>query len=85
MLSPRLLLSVTQGRSGTKFVSRVLALFPDVASFHEPAPNFAGDLAAFHRDPSFAVNYLQREKIPAMECFADFPVYAETRTYPKTL
>lgn len=77
-ISPKVILTVTQGRTGTKFLSHVLGHYPGVASFHEPKPNFAGQLSAFHEDHAFALDFLKREKIPAMQRFSQFPVYVET-------
>lgn len=77
-ISPKIILTVTQGRTGTKFLSHVLGHYPGVASFHEPEPNFGGQLPAFHEDRAFALEFLTREKIPVMQRFGDFPVYAET-------
>lgn len=76
-ISPKLILTATQGRTGTKFLSHVLGHYPGVASFHEPEPNFAGRIQACQDRPVIAEEFLLAEKIPAMARYANFAVYAE--------
>lgn len=76
-ISPKIILTVTQGRTGTKFLSHVLGHYPGVASFHEPEPNFAGLIQACQDQPMIAEEFLRKEKIPAMSRYGRFSVYAE--------
>lgn len=77
-LPPNIVACLSQGRSGTKYLNRVLGLFTDIASLHEPQPDFTAESAAAQYDPGIAEKFVLQKKIPALSRFADFRHYAET-------
>lgn len=70
-------LTVTAGRTGTTFLTRLLALCPDTTSLHEPEPSFVPVLRLAQHDPALARRFLLEYKLP---CIADLP----TRRYVET-
>ena len=73
----KLIFTVTPGRSGTTYLTKLLAAIPDVTSLHEPAPNFYYALRLTQEHPMAAYNFLYQYKIPAIrECPTG--VYAES-------
>jgi hypothetical protein len=74
---PRLLFTVTTGRSGTDYLARLLGCVPGVASHHEPRPHFVWAMRAAQSDPTIAETFWRELKLPAIaQC--QRPVYAET-------
>lgn len=72
-----LVLVVTAGRTGTTFLTRLLALCPDTTSTHEPEPSFVPVLRLVQHEPEQARTFLLEYKLPAI---AAVPTrrYAET-------
>ena len=76
-VNKKLIFTVTSGRSGTDYLSRLLAAIPDVSSHHEPNPNFVQVMRRVQSDPAMAYMYLNQHKLPAI---AQEPgkIYVET-------
>jgi hypothetical protein len=72
-----LVVTVTAGRTGTTFLTHLLALCPDTTSRHEPEPSFVPVLRLAQRDPALARRFLLEYKLPFV---ADVP----TRRYVET-
>jgi hypothetical protein len=72
-----LVVTVTAGRTGTTFLTHLLALCPDTTSRHEPEPSFVPVLRLAQRDPELARRFLLEYKLPFI---ADVP----TRRYVET-
>lgn len=72
-----LVVTVTAGRTGTTFLTHLLALCPDTTSLHEPEPSFVPVLRLAQRDPELARRFLLEYKLPFV---ADLP----TRRYVET-
>ncbi len=72
-----LVLVVTAGRTGTTFLTELLALCPDTTSTHEPEPSFVPVLRLVQHTPARARDFLLEYKLPAI---AAVPTarYAET-------
>ena len=49
--------SITHGRTGTQFVTKLFELFSDTLSQHEPDPNFASVFVQVKDDPRIAVKF----------------------------
>ena len=76
-LDKKIIFTVTPGRSGTTYLTKLLATVPDVTSLHEPAPNFYYAMRLAQEHPIAAYNFLYQYKIPAIiQCST--PVYAES-------
>jgi hypothetical protein len=60
----QLIFTVTAGRTGTTYLTRLLALFPDTASTHEPSPSFVYYLRQAQRSPELARHFLLDYKLP---------------------
>ncbi|WP_022847122.1 hypothetical protein [Desulfurobacterium sp. TC5-1] len=73
----RLIFTVTTGRSGTAYLSNLLASFDTVASFHEPDPNFAIVMRDVQKFPHLAIRFLFEKKLPVIASI-DKPIYCET-------
>ena len=72
-----LVVTVTAGRTGTTFLTHLLALCPDTTSLHEPEPSFVPVLRLAQRDPALARRFLLEYKLPFV---AELP----TRRYVET-
>jgi hypothetical protein len=59
-----LVVTVTAGRTGTTFLTHLLALCPDTTSLHEPEPSFVPVLRLAQRDPDLARRFLLEYKLP---------------------
>ncbi len=59
-----LVVTVTAGRTGTTFLTHLLALCPDTTSRHEPEPSFVPVLRLAQRDPEIARRFLLEYKLP---------------------
>lgn len=72
-----LVLSVTAGRTGTTYVTRLGELLPDTVSLHEPEPSYVHFLRQVQRRPELATAFLLEYKLPFI---ADTPAsrYLET-------
>jgi hypothetical protein len=73
----RLIFTVTTGRSGTGYLSRLLSYLRGVRSEHEPEPRFQVALRRVQRDPKYAQEFWLRHKLPVIAATRE-PVYAET-------
>ena len=65
-LSPRLLFTVTTGRSGTRALAHLSSGFQGVTATHEPKPSFADALRSANRFPGAAAEFWVRRKLPAI-------------------
>ena len=75
--TPRLIFTVTTGRSGTAYLWRILELVPGIASRHEPKPMFADVIREVQARPAAAREFWLERKLPAIaECGQ--PIYVET-------
>lgn len=72
-----LVVTVTAGRTGTTFLTHLLALCPDTTSLHEPEPSFVPVLRLAQRDPDLARRFLLEYKLP-------FVAAVPTRRYVET-
>jgi hypothetical protein len=72
-----LVVTVTAGRTGTTFLTHLLALCPDTTSSHEPEPSFVPVLRLAQHDIDLARRFLLEYKLP---CIAALPPrrYVET-------
>ncbi|WP_456395465.1 hypothetical protein [Desulfurobacterium sp.] len=73
----RLIFTVTTGRSGTAYLSTLLSFFPEIASFHEPSPNFVHVMRDAQKSPNRAIRFLIEKKLPFITSI-DKPIYSET-------
>ena len=76
-MAPKLIFTITPGRSGTAYLARLLGAIPGVSAYHEPEPNFARVMRAAQSDPQIAHDFLVRHKMPALAACSGM-VYAET-------
>ncbi|WP_163328944.1 hypothetical protein GFV12_06535 [Desulfurobacterium thermolithotrophum] len=60
----RLIFTVTTGRSGTAYLSKILSLIPNISAFHEPEPNFVDVMRLALEKPELAVKFWVLEKLP---------------------
>jgi hypothetical protein len=76
----RLIFTVTAGRTGTQYLSRLLAGLPGVTVAHEPLPSFQTVLPEARDNPAVALRFLEEKKLPHI---ASLPgeVYVETSHY----
>src|SRR5262245_40828329 len=58
-----LVFTVTAGRTGTTYLTHLLALCPDTTSAHEPEPSFVPVLRLAQRDPALARRFLLEYKL----------------------
>ena len=72
-----LVVTVTAGRTGTTFLTHLLALCPDTTSLHEPEPSFVPVLRLAQHDPAVARRFLLEYKLP-------FVAALPTRRYVET-
>jgi hypothetical protein len=72
-----LVVTVTAGRTGTTFLTHLLALCADTTSLHEPEPSFVPVLRPAQRDPGLARRFLLEYKLP-------FIAAVPTRRYVET-
>ncbi|MFN8641524.1 MAG: hypothetical protein U0802_07665 [Candidatus Binatia bacterium] len=77
MRAKTLVVTVTAGRTGTTFLTHLLALCPDTTSLHEPEPSFVPVLRLAQRDPDLARRFLLEYKLP-------FVAAVPTRRYVET-
>ena len=77
LVKKELVFTVTPGRSGTKYLSKLLETVPALSAHHEPDPSFSQVMRLIQSEPLTAYNYLTHYKFPAIN---DSPgrIYAET-------
>lgn len=76
-LPSRILVALTTGRSGTKYLSRLLGLCRNAASFHEHSPAFDDQMRTAQNDPTLAERFLIKDKLPVIEKYRDSSFYAD--------
>ncbi len=59
-----LVFTITAGRTGTTYVTRLGELFPDTVSLHEPQPSYVHVLRQIQRRPRLAYDFLLEYKLP---------------------
>jgi hypothetical protein len=75
----RFIFTVTTGRSGSNFLTEVLACLKDTCSVHEPRPRFDKVMRMTQGYPIVAEEFLAKKKIPAMEKkLKNKSIYAES-------
>jgi len=77
VLSRRLILLISTGRSGTEYLTHVLSLFRDVHAEHEPEPSFTNAFRTIVAAPQVARQFWLEQKLPAV-ARTTAPIYAET-------
>lgn len=78
MTVPRCIFTVTTGRSGSAFLTDLLARVDGVVSTHEPRPNFVHCLRLVQLHPELAQEFLLEDKVPAIQQVATGRIYVET-------
>ena len=73
----RLIFSISAGRTGSEYLTRLLQALPDTVAFHEPEPAFQRVLRATQRRPEAAREFLLRYKLPWLARHAEGTI-AET-------
>lgn len=73
----QLTFTVTAGRTGTTFVTRLGELFPDTVSLHEPDPSYVYFLRQVQRQPALARQFWLEYKLPFIVA-QHAPRYVET-------
>ena len=79
MRNKRFIFTVTSGRSGTKYLARIIGLFGDTLSLHEPEPSYVMCMREVQSDPNLAVRFLLEKKIPAISRDASKRIYVYNR------
>ncbi|MEM7222065.1 MAG: hypothetical protein AAF495_03745 [Pseudomonadota bacterium] len=72
-----LIFTVTAGRSGTTYLTRLMALFARVRAVHEEAPGFECVLRPAQKRPELARAFWLDHKLPAIARHPE-PIYLET-------
>jgi hypothetical protein len=75
--TPRLIFTVTTGRSGTAYLWRILELLPGIAARHESSPLFTDVLREVQSRPEVARDFWRERKLPAIRACGR-SVYVET-------
>lgn len=73
---PRLIFTVTAGRTGTTLLTRLLGLLPGVCATHEPEPNFVHAMRSAQLQPALAEAFVQQVKLPVIRA-TGHAIYAE--------
>lgn len=74
----RIIFTLTSARSGTKYLSRVLNLLPDVVAVHEPMPSFSYPFRrSMIRGEEFRKVFWERAKLPSIASY-NGKIYIET-------
>lgn len=63
----RFIFTVTTGRSGSNFLTEVMACLKGVVSVHEPKPRYDRVLSMVQNCPSIANEFLERKKLPYIQ------------------
>ena len=79
----RLIFSLSAGRTGSEFLTRLLALLPDTASLHEPEPAFQRMMRPALTNPALAREFLQRYKLPALAAHPESTVVETSHVFCK--
>ena len=78
--------TVSAGRSGTKFLAKLLGLFPDTAAHHEPSPSFVHGMRHAQSNPEAALAFVRDHKLGAIARTSDrLPVAAIAETCGKSV
>jgi hypothetical protein len=72
-----LVFTVTAGRTGTTYVTRLGELLPNTVSLHEPQPSYVHFLRQVQRHPRLAYRFLLEYKLPFIAA-TSAPRYLET-------
>lgn len=72
-----LVFTITAGRTGTTYVTRLAELFPDTVSLHEPQPSYVHFLRQVQHRPQLAYTFLLEYKLPFIAA-AQASRYVET-------
>lgn len=75
--SKRLIFTISTGRSGTGYLSKMLNYLPGVHSTHEPEPKFSHYMREIQHNAKLAREFWLREKMPAISASGD-SIYIET-------
>ena len=59
--------TVSAGRSGTKFLAKLLGLFPDTAAHHEPSPSFVHAMRHAQSNPEAALASATESQLSMLE------------------
>ena len=73
----RLVFTVTAGRTGTEFLTRLLVGLPGVTAVHEPSPEFTLVMREVQSDPGAAERFWENSKMPSIRR-ARGSIYIET-------
>lgn len=73
----RPIFTITTGRSGTRYLARLLRYVPNVGSYHEPEPKFSDVMRKAQLDPRAAYEFWVLKKLPRIAS-EPAPVYIET-------
>ena len=73
----RLIFTVTTGRTGTGYLSKMLSLVPNVASYHEPEPSFADVMRLVQKNLNIAYEFWVEKRLPQIAS-ESAQVYIET-------
>ena len=74
---PRLIFTVTNGRSGSGYLQALFACVDGVQAEHEPAPRFDALMRDVQFAPELAARFWRAVKLPAI-ARVEQPIYAET-------
>lgn len=77
MTDPRLIFTVTAGRTGSQFVAALIDTLDGVIGAHEPEPNLGRYVRTAQVQPEVICAFLSRDKLPAIRR-TGAGVYAET-------
>lgn len=61
-----LVFTITAGRTGTTYLTRLCELLPDTCSVHEPQPSYVHFLRQVQRRPALATTFLLEYKLPSI-------------------
>jgi len=56
--------TITAGRTGTNYLQKLFALFPDTLSLHEGEPDFVNALRRAQQNPEIAYSFCLQHKLP---------------------
>jgi len=73
----RLIFSISTGRCGTGYLSKLMALVPGVASYHEAPPRFQLVMRHVQSNPHAAYDFWTQRKLPQIEVEKS-NIYVET-------
>lgn len=76
-MNKRLIFTVTTGRSGTYYLSRLIDTSFEALSFHEPDPAFQSVMREVQHDPSVAYRFWTEQKLPHIHSL-EGDIYVET-------